>query len=211
MKEINNIESVHDWFEQSKKNKTKVLNYKLLSHIRRKDSDFTIATIDFSLKHKNIIYKRAIQFEGISGVIIPILYFKKEKYTVLVNQFRAPLSKFHYEFPSGKIKANEQIKSVLQEIEEELNITLKKKEIKKINKKPIYLLPANNFSKVFFYFFKKKINLNFFKKYANLETGNKKEGEYIKLKIVKFSDLKKFSNSASIIIGESLIKNEKIL
>ena len=41
--------------------------------------------------------------------------------------------------------------------------------------------------------------------------GKKEEGEFIKLKLLDFKKLLNISNSASVIIGHSLIKNYEIL
>jgi len=46
------------------------------------------------------------------------------------------------------------------------------------------MLPLNNFARVNFYYFIKKIDLNWIKRNYNKKNGTKKEGELITTKIV---------------------------
>ena len=90
-----------------------------------------------------------------------------------------------------------------------MNISLK--DIIKLNKKGIFLLPANNYSRAYFYYFKKIINEKNIKQMSKRTYGKNEEGEFIKLKLIDFKKLLNVSHSASVIIGHSLIKNYEIL
>jgi len=200
-----------DWKADCKKKNIKIKNIDFISYFKRKDTDFCISTIDTTIKYKKKTYNRAIQFEGSSAVIIPILVNNDKIYTILVSQFRVPICGLNYEFPSGKINNKNNKKSIQNEISEELNLKINLKSILQINKKPIFMLPANNFSKVFFYYFRLKVDKKFINRYDNKITGVHADGEYLKTKIIEFNKILSFTNSASVILGHSLIKSyEKI-
>jgi len=208
---ISKQKSYLEWIKSIKKNKVKVNKINFKSLVKRNYCDFSLSTIDTELVYRGRKYERAIQIEGISVVIIPLLYYQKKIKTVLVSQFRAPLGCSNLEFPSGSADLKKLKNSAKKEILEELGLKISLKNIHQLNKKGIFMLPANNYSKVFFFYFKKKIDkktLNLMKKKT---FGNKEEGEYIRLKLIDFTKVLKFSDSASIIIGHSLIKNYEIL
>jgi hypothetical protein len=200
------------WIKNINKRKIKLIKIKKISEIYRTDSDFNIGTIDcdFILKKKKI--KRIVQLEGDSVVIVPILKLKNNKklMTILVKQFRLAVGRETLEFPSGGVNNNNYKKQGLKEIFEETGIEIKKNNLIKLNNKPIFMLPSNNFARVNFYYFIKKIDSNWIKRNNNKKTGIKKEGELIKTRIVTFDSLQ-FSQSASVIVGLKLLNNKKIL
>ena len=155
---ITKQKSYLEWKKSLKKNKVKINKIKYKSLIKRNNCDFTLSTIDTELVYKSKIYKRAVQIEGTSVVIIPLLYYKKRIMTVLVSQFRAPLGRYTLEFPSGGADFKKLKKSAKNEIFEELGMNISLKDIIKLNKKGIFLLPANNYSRAYFFYFKKIIN-----------------------------------------------------
>ena len=207
---ITKQKAFQDWLRLIKKKKVNIRKIKHKSFIKRDFCDFTLSTIDTELLFKGKAYKRAIQLEGTSVVIVPLLYYNNSIKTILVSQFRAPLGDENLEFPSGASNFASLKKSAKQEIEEELGLKIPLKNIHRLNKKPIYMLPANNFSQVFYFFFK-KIDKGFYKKVKNKSFGKFNEGEFIKLKIVDIKNLLNYTNSASVIIGQMLINEYEIL
>ena len=208
---INKQKSYLEWKKFLKKNKVKINKIKYKSLIKRNNCDFTLSTIDTELVYKRKIYKRAVQIEGTSVVIIPLLYYKRRIMTVLVSQFRAPLGRYTLEFPSGGADFKKLKKSAKNEIFEELGMNISLKDIIKLNKKGIFLLPANNYSRAYFFYFKRIVNEKTLKQMSKKTFGRKDEGEFIKLKLLDFKKLLDVSDSASVIIGHSLIKNYEIL
>lgn len=200
-----------EWKKSLKKNKVKINKIKYKSLIIRNNCDFTLSTIDTELVYKHKIYKRAVQIEGTSVVIIPLLYYKKRIMTVLVSQFRAPLGRYSLEFPSGGANFKKLKNSAKNEIFEELGVNISLKNIIRLNKKGIFLLPANNYSKAYFFYFKKVVDEKILKQMSKKTYGRNDEGEFIKLKLLDFKKLLDVSDSASVIIGHSLIKNYEIL
>ena len=200
-----------EWIKSIKKNKVKVNKINFKSIVKRNYCDFSLSTIDTELVYRGRKYERAIQIEGISVVIIPLLYYQQKIKTVLVSQFRAPLGCSNLEFPSGSADLKKLKNSAKKEILEELGLKISLKNIHQLNKKGIFMLPANNYSKVFFFYFKKKIDKKTLNSMKKKTFGNKQEGEYIRLKLIDFTKILKVSDSASIIIGHSLIKNYEIL
>ena len=200
-----------EWKKSIKKNQVKINKIRFKSFIKRDNCDFTLSTIDTDLVYKNKKYSRAIQLEGTSVVIIPLIYFKNKIMTILVSQFRAPLGRYNLEFPSGGAKYKNLKKSAKSEIFEELGMNINSKNIIKLNKNGIFMLPANNYARAYFYYFKKIVNEKTLKQMIKKTYGKKEEGEFIKLKLVDFKNLLKVSDSASVIIGHSLIRNYEIL
>ena len=196
---------------KSYQKKTSVKRIVFKSFIKRNFCDFTLSTIDTELLFKGKVYKRAIQLEGTSIVIIPLLYYDELIKTILVSQFRAPLGTENLEFPSGSSEFTNLKKSAKKEIEEELGLKIPLKNIHQLNKKPIYMLPSNNFSQVYYFFFKKKIDKNFYKKIKNKTYGKLDEGEFITLKLVDIKKILNYTNSASVMIGYTLINEYEIL
>jgi hypothetical protein len=104
--------------------------------------------------------------EGDSVVIIPVLKLKNKKklMTILVKQFRLAVGSETLEFPSGNVNNNLYKNQALKEIFKETGLKIKKKNLIKLNNKPIFMLPSNNFARVNFYYFIKKIDLNWIKR-----------------------------------------------
>jgi len=200
------------WKKNINKKKIRLIKIKKIYEIYRSDSDFNISTIDCDFVIKNKKIKRIVQLEGDSVVIIPVLKLKNKKklMTILVKQFRLPVGSETLEFPSGSVKSNLYKDQALKEIFEETGLKIKKNNLIKLNNKPIFMLPSNNFARVNFYYFIKKIDLNWIKRNDKKKTGIKNEGELITTKIVTFDSLK-FTQSASVIVGLKLLNNNKIL
>ena len=200
------------WKKNINKKKIRLIKIKKISEIYRSDSGFNISTIDCDFFIKNKKIKRIVQLEGDSVVIVPVLKLKNSKklMTILVKQFRLAVGGETLEFPSGSVNNNLYKNQALKEIFEETGLKIKKNNLIKLNNKPIFMLPSNNFARVNFYYFIKKIDLNWIKRNDKKITGIKNEGELITTKIVTFDSLK-FTQSASVIVGLKLLNNNKIL
>jgi len=207
-----NKQNFKKWKKNINKKKIKLIKIKKISEIYRSDSDFNISTIDCDIVIKNKNIKRIVQLEGDSVVIVPVLKLKNKKklMTILVKQFRLAVGSETLEFPSGSVNNNLYKNQALKEIFEETGLKIKKNNLIKLNNKPIFMLPSNNFARVNFYYFIKKIDLNWIKRNNNKKTGIKNEGELITTKIVTFDSLK-FIQSASVIVGLSLLNNNKVI
>ncbi len=199
-----------EWKNLLKKNNVKIKNIKYKSIIKRNNCDFSISTVDSNLIYKGKNYERVVQLEGASVVIIPLLYYKKKIKTLLVSQFRAPLAGYNYEFPSGSADFKNLKKSAQNETHEELGINLDLKNIKKLNRKGIFV-SANNYSKLYYYYFKIRADKNMLNNFKKNIYGKKSHGEYINLKLVDFNKSLNNFSSANITVGYSLIKDYEIL
>ena len=199
-----------EWKYLLKKNNVKIKNIKYKSIIKRNNCDFSISTVDSNLIYKGKTYERVVQLEGASVVIIPLLYYKKKIKTLLVSQFRAPLAGNNFEFPSGSADYKNLKKSAQKEINEELGIKIDLRNLKKINRKRIFV-SANNYSKLYYFYFKIKVDKKMLNNFKKNIYGNKSHGEYIKLKLVDFNKFLNNFSSANITVGYSLIKNYEIL
>ena len=200
---------VYQWFSDLKKTNTKIKNLKLVSKIKRRSGDFTLITLDGLFLFKNKIYKRAIQYEGLSVVIIPLIKHGLSWKTVVVSQFRAPVGKKTLEFPSGSVKLLSLADQAFLELKEELGIEINKNYLHRLNKDPIYMLPANNYAKsVFFYTL---LSADKIKNIEKKKLGVREEGEYIKAKIISIKNLKKIAKTSSVIIGIQQLEKNNII
>jgi len=189
------------WKKKFLNSNQKILKIKTYNILSRKNIKFLSALIDVKLKNK--LHKPIQRFCLLvpeSVVIVPILIFKKKKYTMMVEQQRIDEGKVALEFAAGAIHKNESIIDAVQkEIYEELQLNIKKKEIKMLNNRGIRMDPSMTTSKAFFFYFTKKIDKNFFYTYQNKASGVKSLGEFLKIKIINFNKVKNINTSSAVI------------
>lgn len=204
---IYSTDSFKEWKLKILKKKIKIEKILISNFISRKNSDYNIFTIDTKLQFNSKKFTRAIQFEGTSVAIVPLLFFKRKIFTILVKQFRAPMAGYSFEFPSGNAQSRDLKLSAKKELFEETGLLIDKQHFIKLNQHATFMLPANNFAKVNFYCFKKKIDSKFFNNFQNKLAGENKAGEFTQVKIVEFNKKLLKSQNASTILGYSLAKN----
>ena len=197
-----------DWLKIIKKNKNKILSKKILGVVSRKGKVRSIF-IDVKVKtKKNEIFNRSILIDKPGVIIIPILYYKNTIYTILVKQFRICEGSETYEFPSGQAENRNLYSEAIKELQEETSISIKKKEIKKLES--IQMITSSNSAIANYFYFKKKIDLKFLKKFNNKKTGNRSDDELISLKIFKLKELYNI-NTANILSGLSMLRKKGII
>jgi len=96
----------------------------------------------------------------------------------------------------------------LDEIQEEINFEIKKKELKLLFNKPIMMMPSSNSSLAYFYYFEKKVDQKTIDRINNSSAGQRHLGEKIKIKVVNEDEIQKI-NTSSVMIGLSLYKRIK--
>ena len=197
-----------DWLETIKKNKNKILKKKIIGTVKRNGKIRSIL-IDTKIKTKeNKIFERSVLIEKPGVIIIPILYFRKTLYTVLVKQFRICKGEDTLEFPSGNAENKNFTMQAIKELEEETQIKISKSELKKLDS--IQMITSSNSSIAHYYYFKKKVNKKFLKLLDKLNTGNRHENELLSLKVLKVKDLYRI-NVANIFAGLTMLKKRKII
>ncbi|MDB3943903.1 NUDIX domain-containing protein [Candidatus Pelagibacter sp.] len=200
---------LNQWKIRFLNSKSKILDIKTHNILSRKKIKFLSALIDVKLKRKlqKPIHRFCLLVPE-SVVIVPILIYKKKKFTMMVEQQRVDDGIAAIEFAAGAIHKNESIKDAAQkEILEELKININKTELKILNKKGVRMDPSMSSSKAYFFYFIKKINKNFFNTYKNRLSGVRTLDEFLKIKII---DLKKVKNidTSSAIIGLKFIEDK---
>lgn len=196
------------WLNTIKKNKNKILSKKVLGIVSRKGNIRSIF-LDVKIKiKKNQILKRSVLIDKPGVIIIPILYFKKTKYTILVKQFRICKGTETYEFPSGEAENKNLYFEAIKELREETCIDIKKNEIKKLDS--IQMITSSNSAIANYFYFEKKIDSKFIKKFNYKKTGNTNDDEFISLKIFKLKDLYKIK-TANILSGLSMLREKGII
>ena len=205
-----NKSNFKEWYKVIKKKKVRFHLIKNIGEINRDKNEFATSLLDTKLTFNNKIYTRAIHLEGDSVVVIPIIKYKKKIKTIMVKQFRVPIGKINLEFVSGGVNNKKFKLAATREIKEELNINIKNKDLIELNKKPIYLMPGNNFARAKFFAFIYNSNNIDINKFNSLRTGNNKNGEYLKTVVKDFNELK-LLKTASVIISLKLLQDKKLI
>jgi 8-oxo-dGTP pyrophosphatase MutT (NUDIX family) len=203
---FNKKKLIKSWKKNFKASGSKIKKVSFIKYIERKNKKIILAFADsiiFTKNKKKI--SRAVQIEWPSVIIVPVLIYKNDIKTLLIEQFRVGSGKYTLDFPAGIIEDKNIRDSAIREIKEELNISITKQKLKILNKKPVYMLPASNTQLAHFFYFKINVSRSFLKSINNSDSGCANEGEYLKIKVMSFKEIENI-NTSSVIIGLSLIK-----
>ena len=190
-------------------NKNKIISSKIVGKVDRGNSAEKLSVLDTKIKTKrgdNL--SRAVILESPSVVVVPVLNVSNKKKFIVIEQFRISQGKETIEFPAGAIKNNQKIQSALDEIKEEINLNIHKKELKKLFYKPIMMMPSYNSCLAYFYYFEKKVDQKTVNKLNNSKAGQRNLGEKIKVKVIDEDKIKKI-NTSSVVIGVGLYQRLK--
>ena len=199
----------NSWKKRVYSNKNKIISHKIVGKVDRGNSEEKLSVLDTKIKTYNgDKLSRAIILESPSVVVVPVLKVSNKKKFIVIEQFRISQGKETIEFPAGAIKNNQKIQSALDEIKEEINLNVLKKDLKKLFSKPIMMMPSYNSCLAYFYYFEKKVDQRTIDKLNNSKAGQRNLGEKIKVKVIDEDKIKKI-NTSSIVIGVSLYQRLK--
>lgn len=204
------FENFYYWKKRLKRKNVKIITLKKKGQINRKLKKSLLYDVKLELNNSKIDRSISIENDGIA--IIPIIKVNHKYYTLLVEQFRICNGKYILEFPSGSNEKNKDIKKQCsQEVFEELSLKINEKKFKKINNIPIPLISSSNSSMVTYFYFVKKMQKKDLLRFDNLLTGEHKDKEFIKVKVLELKKIKNFANNANLIIGLFLLNKLKFL
>lgn len=199
----------NSWKKKIYSNKNKIISSKIVGKVDRGNSEEKLSVLDTKIKtYKGENLSRAVILESPSVVVVPVLKVSNKKKFIVIEQFRISQGKETIEFPAGAIKNNQKIQSALDEIKEEINLNVLKKDLKKLSSKPIMMMPSYNSCLAYFYYFEKKVDQKTINKLNNSKAGQRNLGEKIKVKVITEDKIKKI-NTSSIVIGVSLYQRLK--
>ena len=199
----------NSWKKKIYSNKNKIISSKIVGKVDRGNSEEKLSVLDTKIKtYKGEYLSRAVILESPSVVVVPVLKVSNKKKFIVIEQFRISQGKETIEFPAGAIKNNQKIQSALDEIKEEINLNVLKKDLKKLSSKPIMMMPSYNSCLAYFYYFEKKVDQKTINKLNNSKAGQRNLGEKIKVKVITEDKIKKI-NTSSIVIGVSLYQRLK--
>lgn len=199
----------NSWKKIIKANKNKIINSKIIGKVDRGNNEEKLSVLDTEIEtKKGDRLSRAVILESPSVVVIPVLKVLNKKKFVVIEQFRISQGKETIEFPAGAIKNNQRIQSALDEIKEEINIQIHKKDLKKLSDRPIMMMPSYNSCLAYFFYFEKKVDQATVNKINNSNAGQRNLGEKIKVKVIDENKIQKI-NTSSVVIGLSLYKRLK--
>ena len=155
---------LNQWKKKFINSKNKIQKIKIFNILSRKEINFLSALIDvkFQSENRNSVNRFCLLVPE-SVVIVPILIYKKKKFTMMVEQQRIDDGNIALEFAAGAINRNESIiNAAKKEVLEELKLNINKTDLKYFHKKGVRMDPAMTTSKAYFFYFIKKIDKNFF-------------------------------------------------
>lgn len=197
--------------EFSKENR--ILSIKNLFKISR-NNKYIARGIDVQFKYNNKKITRYLLLLGKSVQIIPLIFCTTDKkyYSILVEQIRIGAKKKILEFPSGSVDTKDKSlkEACIREIDEELNIKVKKNQLLQLSKYPVIMQPVNSYLKCFFFTFEIKLNKVKMLKLHNKKTGVSSDDEYCLSKVLRLKKIDKLMNDSSLLGMALLIKKKKI-
>jgi 8-oxo-dGTP pyrophosphatase MutT (NUDIX family) len=197
------------WKTGVEKSGSKITKLRLLAGVSRNDSDLFAAFIDCEMiSPEGDKSPRCMVIRGNTAVVVPVIYCEDNQiYTLMIKQRRPIDGEYKIEFPGGLLDNGDENPIVVaqKEVEEELNLRVQKNEIMKLSEKPISICSGILDEKAHFFYFKKKMLKKELDAIHDQLSGHNHEGEFLKIQVVNFKDVKRFNNSSAL-IGLKLIE-----
>ncbi len=189
-----------------------IQNIKVLAAISRDQVNLFGTILDCQLlTPEGVEISRCVMLCGDSVVIIPVLTCcdDGEVYTLMVEQRRIVDGDYAKEFPSGGIDMQEYDPKLMacQELREELHLTISSDELVPLNADPIKVNPSISGDVAYFYYFEKEVSLSFLKEMDGHSTGCHKDNEFIRVRVLKMSEISNVL-TLSALIGLKLLERK---
>jgi len=196
------------WKQRVESNGNTLKNIEILATISRDQVNLFLAFIDCQLETpEGHIIPRCILIGGDSIVVVPVLRCHEdgEIYTLMVEQRRIIDGGYSKEFPAGTVDllGDDPRAMACQEVQEELHFSVNPEEL--ISLSPVKVVSSLMDGLVHYFYFKKEVSWSFLKGFDGLSTGCHTEHEYIKVRLVKMSEVVDCMTSSAI-IGVKLVE-----
>lgn len=200
----------HRWKQRVESNGNIFKNIEILATISRDKVNLFLAFIDCQLETpEGQIIPRCVLIGGDSIVVVPVLRCHEdgEIYTLMVEQRRIIDGGFSKEFPAGTVDllGDEPRITACLEVQEELHLSIKPDEL--ISLSPVKVVTSLMDGFVHYFYFQREVTWSFLKGFDGLSTGCHTEHEYIKVRLVKMSEVVECMTSSAI-IGVKLVERE---
>ncbi len=198
------------WKERVESRGNIITNIDLLATISRNNNSILYSFLDCKLltPEGNEI-PRCVLLGGDSVVIVPVLTCidNDEIYTMMIEQRRIIDGDFAVEFPSGSLENldNDLGELALQELKEELLLSLKRQDIKPLANGPLKINPTVEGNLVYFFYFEERVTIKYLSKMNDRKTGKFSDGEYLRIKVFKMSEVAD-NLTSSALIGIKLLE-----
>jgi 8-oxo-dGTP pyrophosphatase MutT (NUDIX family) len=151
---------------------------------------------------------RCVFISSDSVAIIPVLTCKEDGaiYTMMVEQRRIVDGGYVTEFPAGGIGSEDNLKIVAcQELQEELQLTVVPEELIPLADEPVKINSSWSGDQTYFFYFEREVSCDFLQEMDNRSTGCHEEHEYLRIKVLKMSEVSNhFTTSA--LVGIKLLE-----
>mmetsp|Transcript_25151 Transcript_25151/g.28984 ORF Transcript_25151/g.28984 Transcript_25151/m.28984 type:complete len:308 (-) Transcript_25151:388-1311(-) len=146
------------------------------------------------------------------GILVALNCEDGEKYTLLVEQPRIPVGDVTcLELPAGMIDANDDVKGqAVSEMEEECMIKLKKSDLIALTETTMLPSAGGCDEGIDLYYVERKVTVREMEDMQGRLTGNKEQGEHIKLHVVPFNTAWKLSGDAKLLCSMFLYDKVKL-
>ena len=206
---LHNLQFIR-WKERVESHGNIVKNIDVLATISRKSNSLLYSFLDckiYTPEGKEI--PRCVLLGGDSVVIVPVLTCidNDEIYTLMIEQRRIIDGDFAIEFPSGSLENldDDLGKLALQELKEELLLNLNRRDIKPLATGPIKVNPTVEGNLVYFFYFEKSVSNEYLSKMDGRKTGNFSDNEFLRVKVLKMSEVAD-NLTSSALIGVKLLE-----
>jgi len=199
------------WEKKLKSNGVDIKNITVIGEVSRDQESIFATLIDCTLTtSEGISLPRLLILQSDGIMVIPVLNCVDDQtiYTLMVEQRRIVDGGISTEFPAGSVNALEEdpYHSAIQEIEEELGISISKAELNLLTQEPIISCSVFSSSVTYYFYFEKSVTKSFLLEMDGLETGCYHEQEHIKVKVKKMSEVASGNVNAFCLAGIKLLE-----
>ncbi len=198
------------WKKRLEENGNVLQNIEVLGAISRDNKNLFAAFLDCRiLTPENTEIPRCVLICDDSVVVVPVLRCieNNEIYTLMVRQRRIIDGGFTTEFAAGGVEQSANlIEAACKETREELHMSVSHEEMIPLGTDSIKLNPSFSGDLVHFFYFQRDVPRTFLEKMDNMSTGCHQDNEYIKIKVLKMTEVNDVMTSSAL-IGIKLLES----
>jgi ADP-sugar diphosphatase len=202
------------WKKKLVSNGVELENVSVIGEISRDKKTLFAALIDCVIntpEGDKVPRLLVLQSDGI--MIIPLFRCDEDNtfYTLMVEQRRIADGGNNMEFPAGAVNVpgEDPYEMAVQEIKEELGLTIERKELIILNQKPIISCAAFSSSSTDYFYFERNVSKSFLLEMDGRVTGCHLDQEYIKVRLQKMSDVAKNNSNALCLAAIKLLEQNR--
>ena len=191
------------WKKRIEANGNVFNNIEVLAIISRDNVHLFRAFLDCRiLTPEGVEIPRCVLIGDDSVMIVPVLTCQEdgEIYTMMIEQRRIIDGGYATEFPAGGLDREEDLKAIAcQELREELQLTVTPEELIPLAEDALKIDPTWSGELVYFFYFQREVSFDFLQKMNGRNTGCHEDHEYLRIKVLKMSEVANHLTSSALI------------